>query len=96
MNLFFSVSRPSRHSNELFYDYRTNVKRYPEWQGWMREKRPHLLVVWVAMTSRSTYLSQKRIAGLSRMRDVHILAPAHSALDTAADEIAELVRGLVG
>src|ERR1700739_3907918 len=31
---------------ELFYDYRTNIDAYPKWQAWMREKQPHLLVIW--------------------------------------------------
>ena len=32
--------------SDLFYDYRTNVEAYPQWQAWMREKQPRLLVIW--------------------------------------------------
>jgi pimeloyl-ACP methyl ester carboxylesterase len=31
---------------DLFYDYRTNVEKYPEWQAWMRESQVPLLAVW--------------------------------------------------
>src|SRR5579863_3283436 len=32
--------------SDLFYDYRTNVEAYPQWQAWLREKQPRLLVIW--------------------------------------------------
>ena len=32
--------------SDLFYDYRTNVDAYPNWQAWIREKQPRLLVIW--------------------------------------------------
>jgi pimeloyl-ACP methyl ester carboxylesterase len=31
---------------DLFYDYRTNIDAYPEWQAWMRQTQPRLLVTW--------------------------------------------------
>ncbi len=31
--------------SDLFYDYRTNVEAYPQWQAWMREQQPRLLVL---------------------------------------------------
>ncbi|KAJ55283.1 hydrolase [Actibacterium mucosum KCTC 23349] len=33
---------------ELFYDYRTNPQRYPQWQELLREHQPPALVVWGA------------------------------------------------
>ncbi len=32
--------------SDLFYNYRTNVEAYPQWQAWMREQQPRLLVIW--------------------------------------------------
>ncbi|MBL3655521.1 hypothetical protein [Fulvivirga sediminis] len=42
------VSRPNVYelNLDLFYDYRNNVKLYPEWQRYMRELQPAVLVVW--------------------------------------------------
>jgi pimeloyl-ACP methyl ester carboxylesterase len=78
--------------SDLFYDYRTNVDAYPKWQGWMREKQPRLLVIWGKYD-----LSFERSEPEAYRRDVpkaevHVLDAGHFALDTAADEIALLVR----
>jgi pimeloyl-ACP methyl ester carboxylesterase len=77
---------------ELFYDYRTNVESYPEWQGWMRARQPPLLVLW-GRYDPSFELSEPE----SYRRDVpeaqvHLLDGGHFALDTAADEAASVVR----
>jgi pimeloyl-ACP methyl ester carboxylesterase len=82
--------------SDLFYDYRTNVDAYPKWQAWMREKQPRLLVIW-GKYDLSFDLSEPE----AYRRDVpnaqvHVLDAGHFALDTAADEIAALVRGVVG
>ena len=31
---------------DLLYDYRTNVALYPQWQAFLRERRPKTLIVW--------------------------------------------------
>ena len=45
---FYFLNQPGQADiqSDLFYDYRTNVDAYPKWQAWMREKQPHLLVIW--------------------------------------------------
>ena len=81
--------------SDLFYDYRTNVEAYPKWQAWMREKQPRLLVIW----GKYDLSFDPRRAGSYRSdvpnAEVHVLDGGHFALDTAADEIAALVRGFV-
>jgi pimeloyl-ACP methyl ester carboxylesterase len=82
--------------SDLFYDYRMNVEAYPRWQDWMRKTQPRLLVIW-GKHDLSFDLSEPE----SYRRDVptaqvHVLDAGHFALDTAADEIAALVRGFVG
>jgi pimeloyl-ACP methyl ester carboxylesterase len=82
--------------SDLFYDYRTNVEAYPKWQAWMREKQPRLLAIW-GRYDLSFDLSEPE----AYRRDVpnaqvQVLDAGHFALDTAADEIAELVREFVG
>ena len=52
--------------SDLFYDYRTNVENYPKWDEWMREKQPHLLVIWASMSRRSIRPSRNPIAGMCR------------------------------
>ncbi len=81
---------------DLFYDYRTNVEAYPKWQAWMRERQPRLLVIWgkydlsFAPTEPDAYRREVPDA------EVHILEAGHFALDTRADQIAELVADFMG
>jgi pimeloyl-ACP methyl ester carboxylesterase len=80
---------------ELFYDYRTNVESYPKWQAWMREHQPRLLVLWgkydLSFDASEPEAYHRDVPGAQ----VHVLDAGHFALDTAADEIAGLVRGFM-
>lgn len=91
---FAFLSQPAQADiqSDLFYDYRTNVDTYPKWQAWMREKQPRLLVIW-GKHDLSFELSEPEAYRRDvPSADVHILDAGHFALDTAADEIAHLVR----
>ena len=82
--------------SDLFYDYRTNVNAYPKWQAWMREQQPRLLVLW-GKYDLSFELSEPQAYRRDvENAEVHVLDAGHFALDTAADEIADLVRAFVG
>ncbi len=35
-----------RMALNLFYDYRENIKRYPQWQEYLRKNQPPMLVIW--------------------------------------------------
>lgn len=88
---FLSQPGQAEIQSDLFYDYRTNVEGYPAWQAWMRSVQPRLLVLW-GRYDQSFELSEPE----AYRRDVpgaavHILEAGHFALDTAADEIGELV-----
>ncbi len=45
---YLRLSRPNAHkvNIDLFYDYKNNVKLYPEWQQYLRDNQPPLLIVW--------------------------------------------------
>ena len=95
---FAFLSQPGQGDiqSDLFDDYRTNVEAYPKWRAWMRATRPRLLVI------RGKYdLSFDPSEPEAYRRDVpdaqvHVLEAGHFALDTAADEIASLVRAFLG
>jgi pimeloyl-ACP methyl ester carboxylesterase len=78
--------------SDLFYDYRTNVDAYPKWQVWMREKQPRLLVIWGKYDMSFDLSEPEAYRRDVPKAEVHILDAGHFALDTAADEIAALVR----
>jgi pimeloyl-ACP methyl ester carboxylesterase len=80
---------------DLFYDYRTNVAAYPTWQAWLQKTQPRLRVLWGRFD-----LSFEISEPAAYRRDVpqaqvHLLEAGHFALDTAAEEIALLVRAFL-
>jgi pimeloyl-ACP methyl ester carboxylesterase len=77
---------------DLFYDYRTNVDAYPKWQAWLREKQPRLMVIWGKYEQSFDGSEPEAFRRDVPTAQVHVVDGGHFALDTAADEIAELVR----
>ena len=92
---FLSQPGQADIQTELFYDYRTNVEAYPRWQRWMRESKPRLLVVWGKYDPSFDISEPEAYRRDLPTAQVHVLDAGHFALDTAADEIAALVRGFV-
>ena len=68
---------------------------YPKWQAWMREKQPRLLVIWGKYELSFDSGEPERYRRNVPNAEVHVVDGGHFALDTAADEIAALVRGFV-
>ena len=79
----------------LFYDYRTNVAAYPRWQAWMKNRQPRLLVIWGKFDPSFDISEPEAYRGDVPTAEVHILEAGHFALDTRANETAELVAGFV-
>jgi pimeloyl-ACP methyl ester carboxylesterase len=94
---FAFLSQPGQADiqSDLFYDYRTNVEAYPKWQAWMREKQPRLLVLWGKYDLSFDLSEPEAYRRDVPKAEVHILEAGHFALDTAADQIAQLVRGFM-
>ena len=94
---FAFLSRPAQADiqSDLFYDYRMNVAAYPTWQQWMRKVQPRLLVLWGKYDLSFDPSEPEAYRRDVPSAQVHILEAGHFALDTAADEIAALVRGFV-
>jgi pimeloyl-ACP methyl ester carboxylesterase len=94
---FAFLSRPGQADiqADLFYDYRTNVASYPKWQEWMRKSQPRMLVAWGRYDPSFESSEAERYKRDVPNAQVHMLDAGHFALDTAADEIAELIRGFM-
>jgi pimeloyl-ACP methyl ester carboxylesterase len=94
---FAFLSQPGQVDiqSDLFYDYRTNVDAYPKGQAWMRERDPRLLVI-LGKYDLSFDLSEPEAYRRDVPdADVHVLDAGHFALDTAANEIAAIVRSFL-
>ncbi|WP_422931640.1 alpha/beta fold hydrolase [Singulisphaera sp. PoT] len=81
---------------DLFYDYRNNVASYPKWQAWLQKTKPRLLVVWGKYDKSFDNSEPESYRRDVPEAQVHVLDAGHFALDTAADEIAGIVRDFVG
>lgn len=92
------LTRPgqTRIQAELFYDYRSNVAAYPDWQAWLRRHSPPLLVVWGRYDPSFTVAGAHAYARDVPDAEIHILDAGHFALDEKLDEIAALIRDFLG
>jgi pimeloyl-ACP methyl ester carboxylesterase len=89
---FAFLSQPGQDQiqSDLFYDYRTNVASYPQWQAWLRKHQPRLLVLW------GTYDPSFEVAGAQAYQadvpeaEVHLLSAGHFAMDEGANDVAAL------
>ncbi len=88
-----ALARPHAHRAQLdlFYDYRTNVALYPQWQAFLRERQPKTLILWgqgdIFFTPEggTAYLRDLPDA------DLHALDSGHFVLEDHADEVAALI-----
>jgi len=92
---FLSQAAQADIQSDLFYDYRTNVAAYPTWQEWLKNHQPRLLVIWGKFDPSFDISEPEAYRSDVPMAEVHILEAGHFALDTRANEIAELVAGFV-
>jgi pimeloyl-ACP methyl ester carboxylesterase len=80
---------------DLFYDYRTNVPLYPQFQSMFRERKPPTLIVWgkndkiFPEEGAHPYLRDLPNA------ELHILDTGHFALEDKLDEMAPLIRSFL-
>ena len=89
---FLNSPGQAQIQSDLFYDYRTNVDSYPKWQAWMQKTQPKLLVLWGKHDLSFDPGEPERYRKDVPNAEVHVLEAGHFALDTKADEIAEIVR----
>ena len=77
---------------DLFYDYRTNIPLYTQWQAYFRKHKPPTLVVWgkndAIFVAAGAAPYQRDIPNA----EIHLLDTGHFALETHGFEIATLIR----
>ncbi len=77
---------------DLFYDYRTNVPLYPQFQQFFRDRQPPTLIVW----GRNDFIfpesgAHPYLKDLPKA-ELHLLDTGHFALEDKLDEIAPLMN----
>ena len=77
---------------DLFYDYRTNVDLYPQWQEYFRKYNPEMLIVY----GKNDYIFP--VAGAEAYKkdvknlEYHLFDTGHFALESHGNEIAAVIR----
>jgi pimeloyl-ACP methyl ester carboxylesterase len=81
---------------DLFYDYRTNVPLYPQFQAFFRKYQPPTLIVW----GKNDVIFPPEGAAPYRRdlpdAETHLLDTGHFALETHGDEIAGRILSFLG
>lgn len=91
--LFMERTNARQVQLDLFYDYRTNVALYPQWQEFLREHQPKTLIFWGQDDIFFT-----REGGEAYLKDLpnaemHRLDSGHFAVEDCLDEIAsDIIR----
>ncbi|PKA44938.1 alpha/beta hydrolase (plasmid) [Rhizobium sullae] len=80
---------------DLFYDYRTNVPLYPQFQAFFRERKPPTLIVWGK--NDKIFPHQGAHPYLRDLPDaeLHLLDTGHFALEDKLDVMAPLIHGFL-
>ena len=91
------LTRPENNDIQLamFYDYRTNVPLYPQWQQYFRQYQPPVLIVWgkndYIFPAEGAYPYQRDLNNV----EFHLLDTGHFALEEKGQEIANHIRAFL-
>lgn len=91
------LSRPGNNEIQLamFYDYRTNVPLYPQWQEYFRTYHPPTLIVWgkndYIFPADGAYPYKRDLKNV----EFHLLNTGHFALEEEGDAIAKYIDGFM-
>jgi pimeloyl-ACP methyl ester carboxylesterase len=93
----YLLDRPGNKETQLdlFYDYRTNVDKYPEWQAWLRSSQVPLLAVWGKNDPIFVKPGAEAFKKDLPKAEVHLLDAAHFAVESHAEEIGALMLGFL-
>ena len=91
---FHFMERPGARKVQMdfFYDYRTNVDLYPQWQQFLRARQPKTLIFWgqddIFFTREGGELYLKDLP----KAEMHRLESGHFAVEDSLDYIARKIR----
>ena len=88
------LDRPGNQEIQLamFYDYGSNLSRYPKWQQYFRDHQPPTLIVWgkndPIFPAEGAHPYKRDLIHL----DFHLLETGHFALEEEGNQIASYIR----
>jgi pimeloyl-ACP methyl ester carboxylesterase len=92
------LSRPGNDAIQLalFRDYATNPPLYPVLHDYLRRRRPPVLAVWGKNDPIFGPDGARAFADDVPDAEIHLLEGGHFLLESAGDEVAEVIRGFLG
>jgi pimeloyl-ACP methyl ester carboxylesterase len=95
---FALVSRPGNDAIQLalFRDYATNPPLYPALHEYLRRDLPPILAVWGRGDEIFGPDGARAFAGDVPNAEIHLLDGGHFLLESAGDQVAELIRDFMG
>ncbi|WOO40242.1 alpha/beta hydrolase [Rubellicoccus peritrichatus] len=91
---FARIDRPGQEKVQLdlFYDYQNNVKSYPEWQAYLRERQPPTLVAWGSNDPIFVPAGAEAYRKDLKEIDFYMFDTGHFALEEDAVQIIDKIR----
>lgn len=85
----------TKNQLDLFYDYRTNVEMYPEFQAYIRSSKVPILAVWGKGDPAFIPAGAEAFKNDSPNAIVRFVDAGHFALETRRWEIARMMRAFL-
>jgi pimeloyl-ACP methyl ester carboxylesterase len=97
-NAAYQLSRPGQEEIQLdlLYNYSSNLALYPEWQKWLKETQPRLLLVWGKNDVFFPVTAAEAIKGDVPHAELHVYETSHLALEECHREIANDISVFLG
>jgi pimeloyl-ACP methyl ester carboxylesterase len=77
---------------QLIYDYQSNLRAYPAWQAFLRQRRPPLLVLWGVHDPIFSVAGAQALRREQPDAELHLLEAGHFAINDCPQHIAQHVR----
>jgi len=93
---FLDLPERLQPQRDLAFDYKSNLALYPEWQAWLRERQPPVLITW---GRNDPFFAVPGAEALRRDvpdAELHLFDTGHFALEENLPEIAPLVAEFLG
>ncbi|MEI2297570.1 alpha/beta fold hydrolase [Ensifer sp. MJa1] len=92
---FLDLPERRQPQHDLFFNYKSNLARYPEWQDWLRRKQPPTLITW---GRNDPFFPEPGARAFLRdvpKAELHLFETGHFALEECLPEIAPIIADFV-
>jgi pimeloyl-ACP methyl ester carboxylesterase len=97
-NALHYLNRPGQEEIQLdlLYNYASNITEYPNWQKWLKEIQPRLLLVWGKNDVFFPVAAAEAIKRDVPSAELHVYDTSHLALEEHHADIAANIRSFLG